>query len=292
VPIVHQGDKERSARVNTKSEFAVRHVRPFVADLRNTADTAAVEALAFSRLRTGACKVRCSSCRLREICLPVGLTPDQFREVDDGLVTSLRKVARGATLFHAGNCFDAVFVVWTGSFKTVVTSNQGIAQVTGFQMCGDLIGLDGIDTGRHEVAAVALEDSQVCVIPYAGLVILTGKIPALQRHFHRLMSREISANHQLMLQLGSMHAEERIATFLLDLLDRLQARGFSSSSMLLRMSREEIGSLLGLKLETVSRVFSKLHTNGVVSVHQRHIEITDMSALHHVLDGVAVRSGI
>ncbi|MEO6743019.1 MAG: helix-turn-helix domain-containing protein [Caldimonas sp.] len=207
-------------------------------------------------------------------------------------MTSLRKVARGATLFHAGHCFDAVFVVWTGSFKTVVTSNQGIAQVTGFQMCGDLLGLSGIDTGRHEVAAVALEDSQVCVIPYAGLEVLTRKVPALQAHIHRLMSREISTNHRLMLQLGSMHAEERIATFLLDLFDRLQARGFSSSSMLLRMSREEIGSLLGLKLETVSRTFSKLHTSGVLSVHQRHIEITDMNALHHMLEGVAVRDGV
>ena len=279
-------------QVSTKRQMAERPVHPFVADLRSVADSAALEALTFSRLKTGACKVHCSSCRLRKICLPDGLTRDQLREVDEGLVTSLRKVSRGATLFHAGNCFDAVFAVWTGSFKTVFTSQQGNAQITGFQMCGDLIGLGGIDTGRHEVAAVALEDSQVCVIPYAGLEILTRKVPPLQKHFHRLMSREISTNHQLMLQLGSMHAEERIATFLLDLFDRLQARGFSSSSMHLRMSREEIGSLLGLKLETVSRVFSKLHTNGVVSVHQRHIEITDMNALHHVLEGVAVRNGI
>jgi len=279
-------------QVSTKRQTAERPVHPFVADLRSTADSAALKALTFSRLRTGACKVHCSSCRLREVCLPVGLTREQLQDVDDGLVTSLRKVPKGAALFHAGTCFDAVFAVWTGSFKTIVTSNQGNVQITGFQMCGDLIGLGGIDTGRHEVAAVALEDSQVCVIPYAGLEILTRKVPALQKHFHRLMSREISTNHQTMLQLGGMHAEERIATFLLDLFDRLRVRGFSSSSMLLRMSREEIGSLLGLKLETVSRVFSKLHTNGVVSVHQRHIEITDMNALHHVLDGVAIRNDI
>jgi CRP/FNR family transcriptional regulator len=278
--------------VRTQGDMAARPVHPFAADLRSTADSAAVDALAFSRLRTGTCKVHCSSCRLREMCLPVGLTPNEIKEVDNGLVASLRKVARGATLFRAGDCFDTVFAVWTGSFKTVVTSNHGIAQVTGFQMCGDLIGLGGIDTGLHEVAAVALEDSQVCVIPYAGLETLTRKVPALQKHLHRLMSREISTNHQLMLQLGSMHAEERVATFVLDLLDRLQARGFSSSSMLLNVSREEIGSLLGLKLETVSRAFSKLHSDGVLSVHRRHIDITDMTALHHVVEGVSVANGI
>jgi len=271
-------------QVSTRGEVAARPLYPFAADLQRAADSAAVEALALTRLRASARKVHCSTCRLRDICLPAGLTPDQIREVDDGLVTSLRKVARGATLFHAGNCFDAVFAVWTGSFKTIITSNQGIAQVTGFQMCGDLIGLGGIDTGRHEVAAVALEDSQVCVIPYPGLEVLTRKIPAFQTHLHRLMSREIANNHKVMLQLGSMHAEERIATFLLDLFDRLRARGFSSSSMILRMSREEIGSLLGLKLETVSRTFSKLHTSGVLSVHQRHIEIANMNALHDMLE--------
>ena len=152
-------------------------------------------------------------------------------------------------------------------------------------MGGELIGLSGIDTGRHGVDAIALEDSQVCVIPYAELERLTQEVPSLQRQVHKVMSREIATDHGVMLQLGSMHAEERLAAFLLNLLHRLDSRGFSPSSMLLRMSREEIGSFLGLKLETVSRTFSKFQANGLLFVRQRQIQITDPVGLQQVLDG-------
>jgi len=203
-------------------------------------------------------------------------------------VTVLRKVARGETLFRAGDRFDALFEIWTGFFKTVIATSQGREQVTGFQMGGDLLGLDGIDTGRYSVNAVALEDSQVCVIPYPVLETLGREIPPLQKQFHRIMSREIVNDHGVMLHLGSMHAEERVAAFLLNLIERLRARGFSASSLVLRMSREEIGSYLGVKLETVSRTFSKFQASGLVFVRLRHIQITDPEGLQHLLDDVTV----
>ncbi len=208
-------------------------------------------------LRAAPASVPCSQCKMRPQCLPAELAGAEFDLVDKRLVAGRRKVARGATLFRVGDPFDAVFPVWTGFFKTVVASDQGLEQVTGFHMFGELLGLGGIDTGRHEVDAIALEDSQVCVVPYAGLSSLLRELPTLQQHFYRVMSREIAGDHLAMLRLGSMHAEERLAAFLLNLMHRLQARGFSESSVLLRMSREEIGSYLGLKLETVSRTFSK-----------------------------------
>jgi CRP/FNR family transcriptional regulator len=241
----------------------------------------------FRALHTPSCTVRCSHCNLREICLPVGLTRDELEHIDGRLVTSRRKVARGEALFRVGDRFDALFAVWTGFFKTVITSRQGREQVTGFQMGGELIGLSGIDTGRHGVDAIALEDSQVCVIPYAELERLGQEVPSLQRQVHKVMSREIATDHGVMLQLGSMHAEERLAAFLLNLLHRLESRGFSRSSMLLRMSREEIGSFLGLKLETVSRTLSKFQANGLLFVRQRQIEITDPVGLQQVLDGTS-----
>jgi CRP/FNR family transcriptional regulator len=241
----------------------------------------------FRALHTPSCTVRCSHCNLREICLPVGLTRDELEHIDDRLVSSRRKVARGEALFRVGDRFDALFAVWTGFFKTVITSRQGREQVTGFQMGGELIGLSGIDTGRHGVDAIALEDSQVCVIPYAELERLGQEVPSLQRQVHKVMSREIATDHGVMLQLGSMHAEERLAAFLLNLLHRLESRGFSRSSMLLRMSREEIGSFLGLKLETVSRTLSKFQANGLLFVRQRQIEITDPVGLQQVLDGTS-----
>jgi CRP/FNR family transcriptional regulator len=234
---------------------------------------------------TPAGTVVCSTCNLREICLPVGLTLAELSQVDERMVTSRQKVARGEKLFQTGDRFDAVYAVWTGFFKTCIASKDGREQVTGFQMGGELIGLDGIGTRRHEVDAVALEDSQVCVIPYTELESLSLEITSLQQQFHRIMSREIVRNHSVMMLLGSMHAEERLAAFLLNLTHRLQVRGFSSSSVVLRMSREEIGSYLGLKLETVSRTFSKFQADGLLFVRHRQIQITDPVGLQQLIDG-------
>ena len=244
-----------------------------------------MDSTVFRPLHMASCKVQCSHCNLREICLPVGLTRVELERMDDRLAAARRKVAHGETLFRTGDRLDSVYAVWTGFFKTIITSNQGREQVTGFQMAGELIGLDAIHSGRHEVDAIALEDSQVCAIPYDELAALSRELASLQSQFNRLMSREIVNDHEVMLVLGSMHAEERVAAFLLNLTHRLQARGFSASSLQLRMSREEIGSFLGLKLETVSRTFSKFQANGLLFVRQRQIQITDPSGLQQLLDG-------
>ncbi len=242
----------------------------------------------FRPLHLPTCDVVCSTCNLREICLPVGLSRLELDFVDRSLVTTRRRLHRGESLFRTGEPFENIYAVWTGFFKTVVISKDGRDQVTGFQMGGELIGLDGIDTRRHEVDAVALEDSQVCVIPFEALQGLTHRVTSLQAQFHRMMSREIVRNQGVMLLLGSMYAEERLAAFLLNLMHRLQARGFSASSVLLRMTREEIGSYLGLTLETVSRTFSKFQHDGLLFVRNRHIRITDPVGLQHLLDGAHV----
>ncbi len=239
----------------------------------------------YAPLHTTACKQACSHCNLREICLPVGLTAAELEQIDERMVAERRKVARGNTLFRAGDRFESVYAVWTGFFKTCVSSKDGRDQVTGFQMGGELLGLDGIGTRLHEVDAVALEDSQVCVIPFEALELLSQEVVSLQHQLHRVMSREIVRNHGVMLLLGSMYAEERVAAFLLNLTHRLRARGFSDSSVVLRMSREEIGSFLGLKLETVSRTFSKFQAAGLLYVRQRQIQITDPVGLQELLDG-------
>ena len=229
------------------------------------------------------CTVVCSTCNLREICLPVGLTSEELERIDDRLVTVRHKVARGERLFQAGERFHSIYAVWTGFFKTIIASKDGREQVTGFQMAGELVGLDGIGNRVHEVDAVALEDSQVCVIPYADLETLAQEVTSLQGQFHRVMSREIVRNSGVMLLLGSMQAEQRVAAFLLNLSHRLRARGFSASEFILRMTREEIGSYLGLKLETVSRAFSKFQDDGLIGVQQKHIRIVDITGLKKVM---------
>jgi CRP/FNR family transcriptional regulator, anaerobic regulatory protein len=228
-------------------------------------------------------KVACSSCNLRELCLPVGLSKPNLEKLDE-LVASRRTVKRGEALFHAGDAFQSLYAVRTGFFKTRVSSEDGRDQVTGFQMAGELLGLDAISQDRHTCDAVALEDSQVCVIHYTQLENLSREFTELQSSFHKIMSREIVRDHGVMLLLGSMRAEERLAAFLLNLTQRLQARGFSPSSLILRMTREEIGSYLGLKLETVSRTFSKFQDDGLLEVKQRQIRILDQDGLHRLVN--------
>lgn len=228
-------------------------------------------------------RAACSACNLRELCLPVGLsTPDLERL--DGLVAQRRHIPRGEDLFRTGERFAQVYAVRSGFFKTGLMLEDGREQVTGFQMTGELLGLDGISTDAHTVTATALEDSQVCVIPFDQLEELSREFNDLQRQFHKIMSREIVRDHGVMLLLGSMRAEERLAAFLLNLLQRLQARGFSHSELILRMTREEIGSYLGMKLETVSRTFSKFADEGLIEVRQRHIRIHDAEALGRVVN--------
>jgi len=224
----------------------------------------------------------CSNCNLRGLCLPVGLSSSDLERLDT-LVTTRRKVRRGETLFRRGESFASVYAVRSGFFKTTVSSEDGRDQVTGFQMAGELLGLDGIGDAMHNCDAVALEDSQVCVIPFVRLEELAQEFAGLQREFHRVMSREIVRDHGVMLLLSSMTAEERVAAFLLNLATRLEARGFSPSTFVLRMTRAEIGAYLGLKLETVSRAFSKLHEDGVLDVRQREVRIVDPAALRHLV---------
>ena len=228
-------------------------------------------------------KVACSNCNLRELCMPLGLNKEELERIDD-LVAVRRKVLRGTALFHNGETFKALYAIRTGFFKTTVTTEDGRDQVTGFQMAGEIIGLDGIVNDHHTCDAVALEDAEVCEMPFHRIEELSREVNSLQRHVHKIMSREIVREHGVMLLLGSMRAEERLAAFLLNLVQRLHARGFSQSELILRMTREEIGSYLGLKLETVSRTFSKFMEDGVVEVKQRHIRILDTEALKRIVN--------
>jgi CRP/FNR family transcriptional regulator len=228
-------------------------------------------------------KVACSNCNLRELCMPVGLTFEELDRIDD-MVAARRKIKRGTTLFRNGEKFTSLFAIRTGFFKTRVASEDGRDQVTGFQMAGEIIGLDGIVNDHHTCDAVALEDAEVCVMPFDRIEELSREVNTLQRHVHKIMSREIVREHGVMLLLGSMRAEERLATFLLNLVQRLHARGFSQSELVLRMTREEIGSFLGLKLETVSRTFSKFVEDGIVEVKQRHVHILSTESLRDIVN--------
>ncbi len=220
----------------------------------------------------------CTNCNLRELCLPKQIIDSDMARVEQ-LVFARRRLKRGDSLFKAGDPFNALYAIRSGFLKTTVLNADGREQVTGFQMGGELLGLDGIGSGRYNGNAIALEDSEVCVLPFALIEELGREIPAIQRNLHSVLSREIVRDHGVMMLLGSMSAEERLAAFLLNLSRRFTARGYSASDFHLRMTREEIGSYLGLKLETVSRLFSRFQTDGVIEVQQKHVRIVDIPAL-------------
>ncbi len=228
-------------------------------------------------------KVACSNCNLRELCMPMGLSSHELQRLD-AVVANRRKIKRSDTLFRNRDRFTSLYAIRTGFFKTSIVAKDGRDQVTGFQMAGEIMGLDGIVNEHHTCDATALEDAEVCVMPFNRIEELSREITALQRHVHKIMSREIVRENGVMLLLGSMRAEERLAAFLLNLVQRLHARGFSQSELILRMSREEIGSYLGLKLETVSRTFSKFMEEGIIEVKQRHLKILDTQALKEIVN--------
>lgn len=228
-------------------------------------------------------KTACSNCNLRELCLPYGLSLDELERLDD-LISTRRRIKRGDHLYRAGEAFDSIYAIRSGFFKTDVLLEDGRDQVTGFQMAGELLGLDGISTEHHTCNAIALEDSEICSIPFSRLETLSREIHNLQHHFHKVMSREIVRDHGVMMLLGTMRAEERLAAFLLNLSQRFTARGFSHAEFYLRMTREEIGSYLGLKLETVSRAFSRFQEEGHIAVQQKHIRILNVNGLKALMN--------
>ena len=206
------------------------------------------------------------------------LSGADLEQLDD-LISLKHAYSRGGYLYRSGARFQSLYAIRTGFFKTQVLHEDGREQVTGFQMAGEIIGMDAISSDTHACDAIALEDSEVCEIPFSRLEELSRKLPSLQRHLHRILSREIVRDQGIMLLLGSMRAEERLAAFLLNLSQRFAARGYSPTSFHLRMTRQEIGSYLGMKLETVSRTLSNFQGTGLISIRNKSVELHDLPGL-------------
>ncbi len=222
---------------------------------------------------------KCASCGSHKFCLPL----DTDGRLDD-LVTQRVRVRKGDALLHGGDTFRNLYTVRSGSCKSVVTTAGGQEQLAGYHISGDLVGSEAIHAGRHDATVTALEDSEFCVIPLERMEAIARNDATLQHAIHALMSREIGRERKVMLMLGAMRAEQRLATFLIDLAERYAARGYSSTAFVLRMTREEIGSHLGLKLETVSRLFSRFHREGLIRVQGREVRILDRAALEQLVD--------
>jgi CRP/FNR family transcriptional regulator len=224
----------------------------------------------------------CLNCCLLAWCFRADVTLAQAAQIN-ALTEHQRRVRSKGFLFRAGDSLRLLYVIRSGSLKTSITDRDGREQVTGFSLPGEFIGTEAIETGVHPCNVVALEPSTVCGVPYADIERLCRDIPSLQQHLLRMMSGEIARRSGLMMLLGTMRAEERLAAFLINLSRRYAARGFSATQFALRMSREEIGSFLGLKFETVSRLFSRFHDYGILGVDGRNIEILNPERLQCII---------
>ena len=221
--------------------------------------------------------VACSTYGLGQTCFAPVLGVETLYQIDK-LANVRNRLQKGESVFHAGDHFRSLFVIRSGSCKTVSMSENGHEQVSGYHMPGEIIGTDGIGTDSHGCRAVALEDTEVCTLPLQRIEALGRENVAFQHSFHRLLAQEIARERTVRSLLG-MHADQRLAIFLLDLSQRYEARGYSASEFLLRMTRDEIGSYLGLKLETVSRLFSRFQRGGLVQLQGRYVKLLDRVSL-------------
>lgn len=229
-------------------------------------------------------KVECKSCGLADICIPHGLSNDELDHLDS-ITKEKRRMERNDALFHAGDSLSKLYAVKTGSFKTTIVDNEGSEQITGFYLPGEILGLDGMGGRDTRTTAVALESSSICEIAMHDFDRLAESNKGLRMSLMNLMGEEISRDQEMMLTLGQMDAEAKLANFLMGLAHRYKARGFSATEFNLSMSRHDIANFLGLAVETLSRLFKKFQENNLLAVNKRNIQITDWHGLCKVAHG-------
>ncbi|GAB5414579.1 MAG: FNR family transcription factor [Congregibacter sp.] len=223
-------------------------------------------------------QVNCNNCRLSSICLPFALESKEIEQLDS-IIERSKPLQKGQHLYRESDNFQSVFAVRSGTLKAYSTTDDGREQVTGFYFPGEILGMDGISNNSHASSAKALETAAVCEIPFTSLEKLSSLMPHLQRHFFKLMSREIAEDQQLITLLSKSSADARVGTLLLSVSTRHARRGLSATQFRLSMSRVDIGNYLGLTVETVSRVFSRLQKLDVLKVENKEIEILNIEEL-------------
>jgi CRP/FNR family transcriptional regulator len=223
-------------------------------------------------------KAACQTCSLKELCLPLGLDATDLNALDR-LIRRRHRLKKGQFLYRLGDPLRALYAIREGSMKTTGLMEDGRVQVTGFHLPGELLGIDAISNDKHPCSAEALEPTDICEIPYQALEGLALKVPGLQHQLLRLMSREIARDQQMLMTLGRMAAEERVASCLLSFSQRHERLGRDATHFRLSMSRQDLGDYLGLALETVSRLLSRLHEEGLIEVSGRHITIRNPGGL-------------
>lgn len=227
-------------------------------------------------------KVACKNCRLSEICLPRGLAQEEMVKLDN-IVGRGRPLGKGDPLYRQGDKLNSLYAIHSGSLRSYTVTQDGTEQTLGFYLPGELVGLDGLENSIHSCTTEALETTSICELPYNNLQSLCAQLPSLQHQMMRLLGKELSGDHDVLLLLGKRSAEERLAAFLLSLSKRYAERGFSPTEFNLSMSRHDISNFLGVAVETISRQFSNFDKEGVLQVKHRFVRIVDLKKLEEIV---------
>jgi len=221
---------------------------------------------------------KCINCSRAQMCLAQSLEGEDLAAFDE-IVKHSKKLNRGDFLYQAGDKFESIYVIRSGSIKTFIDDEEGREQILGFSIQGDVVALDGATMNVYPTTAQALETTHVCEIPFGRYMELAAKIPALYQQLLKQMSNQIRDEEEHTLLIGTKNAEQRLASLLINFSNRYAARGFSKNEFNLYMSRRDIGNYLSAAMETVSRLFSRLQANGLIEVHGKLIEIKDTERL-------------
>lgn len=222
--------------------------------------------------------ISCETCSLNNVCLPHGLTEKEINLLETA-IDKTTKIKKKETLFKANEVTSGIYAVKSGAIKTSIANADGQEQVLEFHLPGDMLGFDAFNNGSHSCDAIALEDTFLCKIPVEDFDSLCERLSGLRRELRHQVGKEIEHNQQLLLSLGQQQTDERLATFLLQISAHYQSRGFSSKEFSLPMSRQDLSNYLGMAVETLSRIISRMTDNGLINVERRMVIITNMDKL-------------
>lgn len=219
---------------------------------------------------------RCVECPTRNACVAAYLSPEEQAALPT-YVSCSDAIAPGQHLYRVGDPFGCQFHIRSGMVKTYAISAEGDEWVTGFHLPGDVIGVAQAG-GLHSESAIALETSSTCMLAEADIGNSAQLTRGLLRHLGE--KSKLQQSHQLALRQSS--AEVRAAAFCIQLGARLSHLGRNPLYLPTPMSRTDIASYLGMSLESLSRVLSKLNAAGVVCAKRDHIEVLQPETLHTI----------
>jgi CRP/FNR family transcriptional regulator len=202
----------------------------------------------------------CEACEARSLSVCAAATDAAMTRMSD--LTEIVRYAPGQPLAREGEPMAHVFNVTGGAVRVYKLTADGRRQITGFLFPGDFLGLSPGQTYRY--TAEAITPSQVCRFSRAAYDKVVARYPELERALYERAGAELAAAHEQILMLGRKTATEKVAAFLLDLARRGPAAGQAPDVARLVMTRGEAADYLGLTLETVSRVLSRLKNRRLI----------------------------